>query len=72
MNSRTSSQCKKILAYMERHPEGITAYDAVQHLGVMRLAARISNLKDQGVEIETSMEKGEDGVRYARYRLMEA
>ena len=69
MNSRTKSQCKDILAYMERHPEGITAYDAMKYLDVMRLAARISNLKDQGVKIETSVEKREDGVRYARYRL---
>lgn len=72
MNGRTSSQCKAILAYMEQHRDGITARDAMQELGVMRLAARISNLKDEGVEIETTMEKGEGGVRYARYRLKEA
>lgn len=72
MNSRTESQCKNILAYMEDHPEGITAVTAMQVFGVMRLAARISNLKDQGIEIDTTMEKGEGGVRYARYRLKEA
>ena len=44
-------------------------------LGIMRLAARISDLKEDGYIIQTEMETGKnrDGepVRYARYFLKE-
>ena len=66
------TQEEKILAYMERHGS-ITPLEAMNELGVMRLGARIFDLKESGIEIitETVTGKNRDGerVRYARYRL---
>ena len=66
------TQEEKILAYMERHGS-ITPLEAMNELGIMRLGARIYDLKDSGVKIvkETVTGKNRDGerVRYARYRL---
>ena len=66
------NQAKKILDYMERHGS-ITPMEAMQELGIMRLGARIYDLKESGVKIITETVTGtnRDGerVRYARYRL---
>lgn len=66
------TQEEKILAYMERHGS-ITPLEAMNELGVMRLGARIFDLKESGVKIITDTVTGtnRDGerVRYARYRL---
>lgn len=63
-----------ILAYMRKHGS-ITAMDAVREFGCMRLAARISDLRWDGYNIETELEVGKnrqgDSVRYARYYLHE-
>lgn len=65
---------KMILAYMRKHGS-ITAMDAVREFGCMRLAARISDLRWDGYNIETELEVGKnrqgDSVRYARYYLHE-
>ena len=66
------TQTEKILDYMERHGS-ITPLEAMQELGIMRLGARIYDLKESGVKIITETVKGKnrDGepTRYARYRL---
>lgn len=66
------TQADKILDYMERHGS-ITPQEAMQELGIMRLGARIYDLKESGVKIITETETGRnrDGnpVHYARYRL---
>lgn len=46
----------------------ITARQAVQIAGIYRLAARVADLRDAGVRVESSM-RVEDGVRYAVYWL---
>ena len=66
------TQCEKILRYMA--DEGsITPLDALREFGCMRLASRISDLRQAGFVIHKEMEsaKNRDGeqVRYARYRL---
>ena len=65
---------KMILQYMRKHGS-ITAMDAVREFGCMRLAARISDLRWDGYNIETELEVGKnrqgDSVRYARYYLNE-
>ena len=65
---------KMILAYMREHGS-ITAMDAVRDFGCMRLAARISDLRWDGHDIETVYEAGKnrngETVRYARYYLHE-
>jgi hypothetical protein len=66
------TQTEKILDYMERHGS-ITPLEAMNELGIMRLGARIFDLKESGIEIitETVTGKNRDGetTRFARYRL---
>jgi hypothetical protein len=67
----TMTQEEKIIDYMERYGS-ITQLRAMD-LGIMRLGARIYDLKESGVKIITETVKGKnrDGEpsRYARYRL---
>ena len=44
------TQCERVLDHMERHGY-ITQYEAMNDLGVMRLASRISELRKQGYPI---------------------
>lgn len=50
------TQNARILAYIEQHGS-ITQLEALQELGVMRLASRISDLKRKGYIIESKTEK---------------
>lgn len=66
------SQRERILRYM--HENGsITDSDARNDLGCTRLAARIGEIKDTGVKVIKTMERGQnrfgEPTRYARYRL---
>lgn len=65
------SQNERVLEYMRTH-KGITALDAMRLPDdmVMRLAARISELREDGYTIDKEMEKTEKGKRYARYFLI--
>jgi hypothetical protein len=56
------------LILRELKQRDLTALDAVE-LGIMRLAARISDLRNEGYEIETETIKTAGGARVARYRL---
>lgn len=49
-NNSNPTQCSRVLDYIQQHGS-ITQFDAMLHLGVMRLASRISELKKQGFEI---------------------
>ena len=66
------TQEEKILDYMERYGS-ITPLEAMNKLGIMRLGARIYDLKESGVKIITDRvsEKNRFGevVSFARYRL---
>lgn len=46
-----ATQAERVLAYIERFGS-ITQYEALQDLGVMRLASRISDLRKQGYPIK--------------------
>ena len=64
-----------ILMYL--HDQGsITPMDALREFGCMRLAARISDLKERGYQIESVMECNRnrygEKIRYTRYFLNEA
>lgn len=68
------TQTERVLAYMKEYGS-ITSLEAMNHLGVMRLASRISDLKRHGVPIEREFAReknryGEDTI-FARYRLKE-
>ena len=67
MAEKTTSQCASILKYLEKHPQGLTAYDALYYFGCMRLAARIADLRAKGYVIESVQEPGK---QYCRYRLL--
>ena len=67
------TQKQMILAHM-KETGSITPGTALEEYGCFRLAARIADLKDDGVEIRTEIEKRKNRygktVRYARYRLV--
>ena len=66
------SQCQKILKHLIRYGQ-ITSMQAINKFGCTRLAARISDLKDKGIGIETVMvyKKTADGdhIHYGIYKL---
>lgn len=65
-------QTQKVLEYMETHGS-IDAWRAMNELGIMRLASRISDLKAEGVPIVRNMKhrKNDDGSStcWAEYTL---
>ena len=65
------TQSDLILRLLHERPEGITAMDALQEAGSLRLAARISDLRGAGYHIEAEMVTVGYGKRVARYRLVE-
>ena len=66
------SQCKLILFYLKEYGK-ITAKDAIQLCGCMRLAARIHDLRRKGIPIKseshTYRNTAGNKVRYAIYSL---
>lgn len=66
------SQNQRVLQHMMKWGS-ITAREAYECYGIMRLGARIDDLKRIGYKIHSSMEQGENRygelTRYARYRL---
>ena len=69
-----STQCDKVLEYMRRFGS-ITQLEALQDIGCMRLASRISDLRYQGYaigrRIKTSKNRYGDSVSFAEYYLIE-
>lgn len=63
---------RAVLELLRRHPEGVTALDALDAVGSFRLGARIYELKAEGYVIETTWTETYSGKRIARYRLHEA
>jgi hypothetical protein len=53
----------------ERGEEGITAMDALEHCGSMRLAGRIFDLRAEGHVIDMERVPTPSGKRIGRYRL---
>ena len=47
----------------------ITPLEALDQYGCFRLAARVSEIREEGHDIETIIEE-RNGKRYARYRLV--
>lgn len=68
------TQNQKILQHMRLHGS-ITPLEALRDYGCMRLAARIADLRKDGVMITAELEKGvgRDGEKivYTRYRIAE-
>ncbi len=64
------SQTQAILEMLKRGP--VTPLDALQEAGCLRLAARIADLRQAGIDIETEDYKTPTGKHVARYKLKEA
>lgn len=68
------SQCMKILQHMKDHGS-ITGLEAIQLYGCQRLAARISDLRKDGIAIKSERVTGKDRygdtTSYAVYSLAE-
>ena len=62
----TVTQTNEIKAYLKMGYR-ITAIDALEKFGCFRLAARIKDLKDEGMEIDTVMVETVSGARVAQY-----
>ena len=62
-----SSQADAILLYLESGAE-ITALEALEIFGCLRLAARIKDLRARGIAID-SLDREANGKRFAAYRL---
>ena len=72
MENKKTTQCDRIVKYMQDFGS-ITQLDAIKDLGVMRLASRISDLRNMGIAITKEMEPAKhrygEKTSYARYRL---
>lgn len=64
------TQTDAILELLRAKPEGITALEALQEVGTMRLAARISDLRERGYVITTDTVT-RNRARVGLYRLRE-
>ena len=47
------TQEDRVMDYLKKHPQGITQFEAISQLGILRLASRISDLRSQGVRISS-------------------
>ena len=70
-----TTQNQMILRHLQTHKKGITAMQALDKFGCMRLASRISDLRHMGYSISREMiaVKNRDGdtCYVANYKLME-
>ena len=70
-NNSNTTQCTRLLDYLKTHEEGITQFEALNELGIMRLASRISEMKKRGEPIisklATVSNRWGEKCRVARY-----
>ena len=59
---------KKLLAYLQGGGN-ITAYEALNMWGTMRLAARVHDLRCEGHDVEMEYIESASGARFANYYL---
>ena len=69
------TQTEQVLALLRAHPEGITPLQAQREIGTMRLAARISDLRERGYDVRSERvvvpTRGGGRTSVARYVLVE-
>lgn len=64
----TESQTQAILKHLQQGNE-LTALDALLRFKCMRLASRIRDLKDMGIDIADRWITRDDGKRFKAYRV---
>lgn len=62
------NQCEQVLAHLRQGP--LTPLDALRRYGVMRLAARVLDLRQRGHQIHAIPVETQHGKRVARYVLV--
>ncbi len=62
----TVTQTNEIKAYLKKGYR-ITPIDALQSFGCFRLAARIKEIRDEGMQVEKVMVETVSGARVAQY-----
>lgn len=66
------TQIDRIQKYIEDYGS-ITTLDAMEDLGIMRLSARISEMRSAGIDVistyETGMNRYAEPTRYVRYTI---
>jgi hypothetical protein len=67
MSTNTKNQTSRILRYL-RSGRGLTAISALSRFGCMRLAARIEELRDADIRVQSRMMR-RNGKRFACYSL---
>lgn len=69
------TQGERILDYLSKHPNGITQFEALSELGIMRLASRISDLRADGNKILSERvqvkNRFNEKCYVSRYKLIE-
>lgn len=65
-----SKQCRKVLGYLRNH-KGMTTIDSYMDLNILSPAKRISELRENGYQIETVWKHSLEGERYGMYILHE-
>lgn len=65
------TQTEAVFRLLTERPDGITALEALQEVGSLRLAARISDLRAMGYRITSDMITLPNGKRVANYQLVE-
>ena len=74
MSNSRPTQAARIIEYMQKYG-GISQFEALRDLGVMRLASRISELRKRGYKIESKIEavknRFDETVYIKRYSLKE-
>ena len=68
------TQCERVLDHMRRFG-GLSGWEAMRDYGIMRLPARVFDLKAQGYDVRRTMESSKnrygEPISYARYYLEE-
>lgn len=69
-----ATQCERILRHLKDYGS-ITSMDAMNEYGIMRLAARINDLRAQGISIASDTKTGKnrygEATHFSVYRLIE-
>jgi len=65
---RTESQLKTLRKHLESG-KSIAPLQALNRFGIYRLASRVNDLRNEGMNISTTMIY-ENPVRYAKYKLI--
>ena len=68
MKKQGNNQASIVLEHLKKH-QSITPISAFMLYHIFRLAPRIYDLRSQGWVIETSIQRGPTGLKYAKYIL---